>query len=128
MKFLQDENQGDLQCYIRQNSTSPPCAATSDHYVWSPKNTIGGKYGFGCSELEGNACADYGIVITVFDDANRTIDSIDNVCEDGVVHEGDLLPGHSVMVGMWFTHRHTFHAISWIHHSLKDFLRLDAEK
>ena len=34
---LQDLNQGDLQPCTRQNSTSPPCAATSDHYVWSPR-------------------------------------------------------------------------------------------
>ena len=46
---------------------------------------------------------DFGIVITVVDDANGTLDSVDNVCEDGVVHEGGLLPGHSLMVGTWFS-------------------------
>ena len=76
-----DLNQGDLQPCTRQNSTSPPCAATSAHYVWSPKNTMGGKYGFGCSELAGNACGDFGIVISVADDANKTIDNVDNVCK-----------------------------------------------
>ena len=67
--------------------------------------TKGGRYGFGCSELEGNACADYGIVVTVVDEEGDTIDTVDNVCEDGVVHEGALLPGHSIMVGVWFTPR-----------------------
>ena len=116
-KSIELKLKGNFEVCARDNASSPPCASVSPHYIWSPKNEISGKYRFGCIELAGNACGDFGIVLTVTDgDSGETVDSVDNVCREGVVHEGELSPGHSLAFSLWFTHGALFDAkcYAWV--------------
>ena len=109
-------DKGDFEECAPHNASSPLCAAASRRYVWSSKNEMSGKYRFGCRELSGDACGDFGIVLTVTDGTSgETVDSVD-VCREGAVHEGELRPGHSLAVGVWHAPEALFEAkcYAWV--------------
>lgn len=89
-------------------NSSSSCLVSSNLLTWSPKSGDDGKYNFVCVTLEGNSCGDYGLRLKVSDASGESVSLVDNVCHAGVVHRGDLGPGSSLDIGLWYAHRALF--------------------